>query len=58
MAAASIKVPMIVKLEDNYPTNPTTIQLIMIVLVSVVFGMSVLIAFLLVPCAGSYLFQR
>ena len=51
VAVASIMVPAIVvfsaKPDDNYPN---TIQLTMIFIVSVVFGIPTLVAFLLIPC--------
>ena len=49
VASTSITIPMLIKLEDNYPNS---IQLIMIVLVSIVFGIPFFVAlFLLVPCS-------
>ena len=40
VASTSITIPMLIKLEDNYPNS---IQLIMIVLVSIVFGIPFLL---------------
>jgi hypothetical protein len=50
VAAASIMIPVFLKPQDLIVTYPNTIQLTMIVLVSVVFGIPALIAFLFIPC--------
>ena len=48
VASASFMIPMFLKPQDNYPN---TIRLTMIILVSVVFGIPTLVAFLLIPCS-------
>ena len=47
VAVASILIPMFLNPQNNYPN---TIQLTMIIIVSVVFGIPTLIAFLLISC--------
>ena len=50
VASASFMIPSFLELQYLDYSYPNKIQLIMIIIVSVVFGIPTLIAFLLIPC--------